>query len=264
MRRHVTASMSLDVPVPSDLVFAIAVARTGADVSETLSIMLDGEPVFADEIDDSHGTRLHRVTVGVGKLDVAYEATVEGRGAPVPASPRHEVRYLRPSRYAESDELAATAFAEFEGLEAMGLLTGISSWVGTHLAYVPGSSEPTDGASQTFLARQGVCRDYAHLCVALLRARGVPARLVSVYAPGLVPMDFHAVCEAYIDGLWWVVDPTTLAPRATMLRIATGRDAADTAFLTTVEGQADLQTLDVTATADELPDDDLTVPMQLG
>ena len=174
-------------------------------MTETLTLLLDGEPVSATEIEDSHGTRLHRIVVGVGPLDVEYEATIEGRSAPLPTGPRHEVRYLRPSRYAESDELAATAFAEFEGLEGMGLLHGISSWVGTHLAYVSGSSEPTDGASQTFLARQGVCRDYAHLCVALLRARGVPARLVSVYAPGLKPMDFHAVCEAYVDGRWWAV-----------------------------------------------------------
>ncbi len=264
MNRHVTASMRLDIPVPSDLVFAIAVARTGVDIAEDLSFLLDGKRISATEIEDSHRTRLHRIEVGVGVLEVEYSATVEGRGAPLPVSPRQEVRYLRPSRYAESDELAATAFAEFEGLEDMGLLNGISSWVGTHLAYVPGSSQPTDGASQTFLARQGVCRDYAHLCVALLRARGVPARLVSAYAPGLEPMDFHAVCEAFVNGQWCVVDPTTLAPRATMLRIATGRDAADTAFLTTVDGQADLEVLEVTATADELPDDDLTVAMQLG
>ncbi len=256
--------MRLDVSVPSDLVLAIAVARTGADISERLSLRRDGEPVSVTEIADSHGTRLHRIEVGVGMLDVEYEATVQGRGVPSPTSPRHEVRYLRPSRYAESDELAATAFAEFEGLEGMGLVNGISVWVGTHLKYVPGSSQPTDGASQTFLARQGVCRDYAHLGVALLRARGVPARVVSVYAPGLNPMDFHAVCEAFVGGRWWVVDPTTLAPRGTMLRIATGRDTADTAFVTTVEGQADLQSLEVTATADGLPDDDMTAPMQLG
>ncbi|MCB2413773.1 transglutaminase family protein [Demequina sp. TTPB684] len=264
MRRHLTASMTLEVPVRSDLVFAIAVADTTADVSERLSFALDGAEVPAIEIADSHGTRLHRVEVEPGVLEVSYEATVTGRGAPVQSLAHHEVRYLRPSRYAESDELAAIAFAEFEGLENFALLDGISSWVGTHLEYVPGSSEPTDGASQTYLARQGVCRDYAHLCVALLRARGVPARLVSAYAPGLEPMDFHAVCEALIDGEWWAVDPTTLAPRGTMVRIATGRDAADTAFLTTVAGQANLESLEVTATADALPDDDLTTPMQLG
>ena len=79
-------------------------------------------------------------------------------------------------------------------------LRGVSSWVGTRLAYVSGSSRPTDGAVRTLLARQGVCRDFAHACVALLRGLGIPARLVSVYAPGLEPMDFHAVAEAWVDG----------------------------------------------------------------
>ncbi|MGL4257067.1 MAG: transglutaminase-like domain-containing protein, partial [Microbacterium sp.] len=118
-------------------------------------------------------------------------------------------------------------------------------------------SLPTDGATRTLLARQGVCRDYAHLCVALLRGLGVPARQVAVYAPGLMPMDFHAVAEAWIDGEWRVVDATTLAPRSTLVRIATGRDAADTAFLTVVSGRADLVDVEVTATADVLPDDDI-------
>ena len=80
--------MRLDVSVPSDLVLAIAVARTGAEISERLSLQRDGEPVAVTEIADSHGTRLHRIEVGVGMLDVEYEATIQGRGAPSPTSPR--------------------------------------------------------------------------------------------------------------------------------------------------------------------------------
>lgn len=102
----------------------------------------------------------------------------------------------------------------------------MSSWVGTRLNYVPGSSDPIDGAVDTLLAGERVCRDYAHLVVALLRAVKVPAaRLVSVYAPGVYPMDFHAVAEAFVEGQWRVVDATLLAPRQTLVRIATGRDA---------------------------------------
>ena len=96
---------------------------------------------------------------------------------------------------------------------------------------MPGSSISTDGAVETLLAGRGVCRDYAHLTVALLRALEVPARVAAVYAPGLSPMDFHAVAEAYVDGAWQIVDPTLLAPRDQMLRIATGHDAAAIAFL---------------------------------
>ena len=134
----------------------------------------------------------------------------------------------------------------------------VSSWVGTQLFYVSGSSRVTDGATQTLLARQGVCRDYAHLVIALLRARNVPARLVSVYAPGLSPMDFHAVVEAAIDGRWHVVDATAMAPRQSLVRIATGRDASDTAFLTTQSGRTSLATMRVGATCTpELPTDDV-------
>src|SRR6185503_9832895 len=106
--------------------------------------------------------------------------------------------------------------------------------------YVAGSSDPTDGAVDTLLAGAGVCRDYAHLVVALLRAVNVPARLVAVYAPGCEPMDFHAVAEAYVDGHWRVVDATLLAPRQTLVRISTGRDAADTAFLDNHNGSITL------------------------
>jgi transglutaminase-like putative cysteine protease len=104
-----------------------------------------------------------------------------------------------------------------------------------------------------------VCRDFAHLTAALLRANNVPARVVSVYAPGLVPMDFHVVTEACLDGTWYVVDPTCLAPRESMVRIATGADASDIAFLTTLRGVVELNYMSVSATTDDdLPNDDVT------
>ena len=135
----------------------------------------------------------------------------------------------------------------------------MSSWVGSRLSYVPGSSGPTDGSVDTLLLRQGVCRDYAHLVIALLRALDVPARLTAVYAPGLAPMDFHAVAEALVDEQWRVVDATLLAPRRSLVRIATGRDAADTAFLSAYEGRADLLEMEVRASIDgDLPSDDVT------
>ena len=143
------------------------------------------------------------------------------------------------------------------------LLTAVTLWVWEKLRYVPGSSLPTDGAEQTLLARRGVCRDYAHLVIALLRALDVPARMTSVYAPGLSPMDFHAVAEAHVDGVWWMVDATRLAPRQSMIRIATGRDAADTAFLTNHWADLILTDMEVLAIVDELPSDDATQLVQL-
>lgn len=263
VKRDMTAHLMIDVGSAARLVLAVAVAHAHAP-TEDLAVTSAGRPVVAREVIDPHGTRLHVLDVGPGPLVVDYRATVDGRAEPDPGSAADELVYLRPSRYCESDTLGPTARAEFRGLAGADLLAAVSSWVGTRLAYVRGASLPTDGAARTLLARRGVCRDFAHLVVALLRALDVPARVVAVYAPGLDPMDFHAVAEAWVDGRWCVVDATTLAPRSTLVRIATGRDAADTAFLSVHRGTATLQELVVGAVADVLPDDDVRTVASLG
>ncbi len=267
--RTVSADVELQVREEAELVWSVAVAQQedGAPTlaSESLTVTVDDTEVEVREVRVSDGGRLHVCTAPPGRLRLAYAAEVTGRAAPALVDPVDDIVHRRPSRYAESDELGPTAWAEFSTLEGKALLDAVSSWVGTQLYYVSGSSRPTDGATQTLLARQGVCRDFAHLVIAMLRARNVPARLVSVYAPGLSPMDFHAVVEAAIDGRWCVVDATTLAPRQTLVRIATGRDASDTAFLTVQSGRADLTSMRVEATASpDLPDDDLTQLVALG
>ena len=196
---------------------------------------------------------------GVGNLQVEYTATVLGSADPAPVSDHDLSMYLRPSRYAEADKFFGFAAKQFGDLtDPAELLEKVASWVGTHLDYVPGSSDPIDGAADTLLAGAGVCRDYAHLVVAILRAVNVPARLVAVYAPGCDPMDFHAVAEAFVDGRWRVVDATCLAPRQTLVRISTGRDAADTAFLDNHRGAITLNKATVTAVVDgPFPNDDI-------
>ena len=248
----------MNVTEPAELVFSMAVSGHHTPVTEHVSFTLDGRPLEFETVPDSHGTRLQRVLSQTGRLVASYDASIAGEAAATVANATDLVTYRRPSRYAESDALGPTAFAEFGSItDPAELLASVSSWVGTHLSYVSGSSLPTDGAIRTLLARQGVCRDYAHVTVALLRALNVPARLVSVYAPGLYPMDFHAVAEAWVEDGWYVVDATTLAPRSTLVRIATGRDAADSAFLTTISGRVDLVDMEVMAIVDELPNDDL-------
>jgi transglutaminase-like putative cysteine protease len=264
MLRTVHSRLELDIQGTTNMVFSMAAAQGNQITSERLSFVLDGVPQQATELTDVHGTRLHRFVSGPGRMSVEYTADVAGRSAPPPVLDLDLVTYLRPSRYCESDSLTPTARSEFAGLSGHDLLTAVTLWVSERLAYVPGSSTGTDGAEQTLLLRKGVCRDYAHLVIALLRALDVPARMVSVYAPGLDPMDFHAVAEAYVDGAWWVVDATRLAPRQSLVRIATGRDAADTAFLT--NHWADLVLLDmgVLAVVDEFELDDPTRLVQLG
>lgn len=261
MKRDVSAYLDVHVTEASTLEFQIAIApHPGTEVWEALSFTLDGEPIEAQEISGAHGTRIHKLDAGVGRLEASYSATIYGHTDPAPVSDYDLSLYLRPSRYAEADKFfgfAATEFGSYPPSEK--LLAEVSSWVGARLNYVPGSSDPIDGAVDTLLAGAGVCRDYTHLVVALLRAVNVPARLVAVYAPGCDPMDFHAVAEAYIDGRWRVVDATCLAPRSTLVRIATGRDAADTAFLDNHGGSIVLERAVVGAVVDgPLPVDDIT------
>jgi transglutaminase-like putative cysteine protease len=264
MRRTVSTRLELEIRESAELVLQIAVSTRTAD--ESLDVLLDGTQVHTHEIETSHGGRAHVLEARPGTLVVSYEAAVSGDSAPLGCDAEERFVYLRPSRYAESDRLAEVARRLFNGLVATGdIVAGVSSWVGGQIGYQAGSSLPTHGAVDTLLGGQGVCRDFAHLVVALLRARDVPARVVAVYAPGLAPMDFHAVAEALVDGTWRVVDATLLAPRKSLVRIATGRDAADTAFLTVIGGTVDLVALDVGAVVEgDLPRDDPRELVSLG
>jgi len=260
VERKLGAELDIEITAPTALEFQIAVApHPGAELSESLSFTLDGLPVQSREVTGIHGTRIHKVDVSGGNLQVSYAATIVGRTSPAPVDEYDLSMYLRPSRYCEADKFHGFAASEFgRYADSATLLENVSSWVGTRLEYVPGSSDPTDGAVETLLAGRGVCRDYVHLVVTLLRALNVPARLVAVYAPGCSPMDFHAVAEAFVEGHWRVVDATLLAPRQTLVRVATGRDASDTAFLTNSHGQITLNNMEVTAAvAGGLPNDSI-------
>jgi transglutaminase-like putative cysteine protease len=265
MRRTVSARLELAIGDPTELALQIAVAA-GERIDERFEVSLDGNPVAWREVPGAHGGRAHVLEAGGGRLSVHYAATVIGQAAPLGCNEDERLVYLRPSRYAESDRLAEIARRQFGGLTgAADILAAVSSWVGAETAYMAGSSLPTHGALDTLLGSRGVCRDFAHLVVALLRARDVPARVVSVYAPGLTPMDFHAVVEALVGGTWRVVDATLLAPRSTLVRIATGRDAADTAFLTVIGGTVDLLAMEVGAVVEgTLPGDDPRSLVSLG
>ncbi len=263
MLRTVSTHIELGLTGTSKLIFSVAAAQGTPISRESLTICIDGTTIEPMEVVDAHGSRLHALSATGSSLILDYEAVIDGIAEPASVEQIDEIVYVRPSRYCESDSLGPTAASEFAGLTGTELLQGVITWVNQKLTYVTGSSLPTDGAVRTLLGRQGVCRDFAHLSIALLRALNVPARLAAVYAPGLSPMEFHAVAEAFIDGAWWVVDATQLAPRQSLLRVATGRDAADTAFLTNFGAATQLTGLEVTAVVDNFELDDPTKLTQL-
>lgn len=251
MQRILTAELDLQMTGPVDVILQIAASRAASLRNEELRITLAGRSLSVSEIVDPPasptGTRIHRVGGEAGTIVIRYRAVVDGTAAPSPTSELDTIAYLRPSRYAQSDEVFAHARRQFRGLQGRELVSAIGDFVATNTTYAPGLSLGTDSAVTTLATGQGVCRDYAHLVIALLRAMDVPARYAACYAPGLRPMDFHAVAEAYVDGAWHVIDATRLSNRRGLVRIATGRDAADCAFLSYYGGNVALTHLRVDA-----------------
>lgn len=177
-----------------------------------------------------------------GRLTVDYRATVTihrllADRLKLPKVPPHQlpgetVQYLMASRYCPSDPFQSFVEAEFGGLEGGARVMAMRDWIEDRFEYVPGVSNADTTATDTFVRRQGVCRDYAHVLITLVRASGIPARMASVYALGVEPQDFHAVAEVFLGGEWHLVDPTGMAQEGGMAKIGIGRDAADVSFLT--------------------------------
>jgi len=260
VQRLVTAELDLDLGASVDLIFQITAAQPGPVVREELTFTQGDRVYTPTEIIDQSGSRLHRIQGEAGRLDVRYEALIDGHVAQRSTSDLEAITYLRPSRYCQSDEVFSQARRQFRGLQGLELITAVSEFVASSTTYTPGLSQGTDSAVTTLMTGQGVCRDYAHVVIALLRAMDMPARYAACFAPGLRPMDFHAVAEAYLDGSWYVIDATRLANRRSLVRIATGRDAADCAFLSYHGGYVGLQRMRVDACV--LPDDAADVDAQ--
>ncbi|MFM5953558.1 MAG: transglutaminase-like domain-containing protein [Novosphingobium sp.] len=145
--------------------------------------------------------------------------------------PGETVDYLMPSRFCPSDRFNDFVMTEFSGLSGGACVAAIRDWVAGAMTYEPGASHAGTCATDTFVQRRGVCRDYAHLLIALARAASIPARYASVYAPDVDPPDFHAVAEVFLGGEWHLVDATGMAAANEVAEIGVGRDAADIPFL---------------------------------
>lgn len=152
-------------------------------------------------------------------------------------TPRHQLpgpvlQYLMPSRNCQSDLFLDFTANEFGGLTGGALVEAMRDWIAGNFTYDIFASNAGTTATDSFATQRGVCRDYAHVLISLVRAVGIPARFVSAYAPDVKPQDFHAVVEVFLDGAWHIVDPTGMSQPSDTVRICVGRDAADAAFLT--------------------------------
>ena len=254
LRCRVGCRLSYDVAEANTFIFNVAPINSERQAPESEKLSIDPD-LSREEFRSALGNRYLRMHAPSGRLDLQYEAVV--RIAPLwrsadtltevpPARlPMEVLPFINPSRYCPSDRLLNLVQREFGWTQpGFARVRAISDWVCNHLEYAPGFSDQHTAATDSLVSRRGVCRDFAHLAIALCRAMNIPARFVSVYAYGLPMVDFHACFEAYLGDGWYVFDPTGQAQMSTLVRIGTGRDAADVSFAT-IFGWAQMSFMEV-------------------
>ncbi|MBY4895982.1 transglutaminase family protein [Cupriavidus sp. AU9028] len=234
-------------PPGADFIFNIHPARTPRQAVSDERLILN-QPIEASVETDPHtGNRYMRLRGMPGELRVSYRATVDLHHhraepaqlaqVPIHMLPLGALGYIYPSRYCESDRLLRLAMKQFGQMpQGYVRVQAIRDWVQGQIAYISNTSDATTSAVQTLVGQAGVCRDFAHLMIALCRAVNVPARFTTGtdYGanPALGPSDFHAYVEAYVGDGWYIFDPSGTGIPMGFVRIGTGRDAADVAFAT--------------------------------
>ena len=242
MKLRVRSELVYRFDPPTDAIYLIKVADWPGQTLIEETLTSDPSLDFHEDVDPDFGARTLRCHLE-GEVALTYEATVDNGkllGLPPGVSqhdwndlPAEVLIYTRPSRYCPSDQFGRFVQRSFGDTSGGARVLAILEWIRDNVDYEHGVSDTETTAARTFIDRAGVCRDFTHLGITLCRASGIPARAVSAYAHELQPPDFHAVFEVYLDHGWWLIDPTGLAPIEGLVRIASGRDAADIAFLTT-------------------------------
>ncbi len=252
LRLRFSIELNYEIDPPGcDFIFSIHAAQTPHQtvVSESLGIsqQLPATP-YTDPV--TH-TRFLRLKAFAGPLTVRYDATVDlNHHTAQPAQlgevavanlPGAVLPYIYPSRYCQSDRLLRLAVKEFGQLwQGYGRVQAIRDWVMNRVTFLSNSSTGNTSAVDTLVEEVGVCRDFAHLMIALCRAVNIPARFVTGIDygsdPALGPTDFHAYVEVYLGDRWYLFDPSGVAIPMGFVRLGTGRDAADSAFATIFGG----------------------------
>jgi transglutaminase-like putative cysteine protease len=243
VRYNLGCSLSYEIGSDATFIFNLELARIASQKILKESLVLTPPIERSVYTDRATHNRYFGVTVAPGVLALEYNADVEllahhgdpetVNETPISQIPLDILPFLLPSRYVPSDRLTSFARAEFGSLPpGHKRVNAICGWIYEHLEYQPGTSNEETTADETLLKRAGISRDFSHLGIAFCRGLGIPARFVSCYAYGLVPPDFHAVFEAYLDRRWWLFDATRQAHLDGLVRIGIGRDAAEVAFST--------------------------------
>jgi len=240
MKFSITAILNYNVIEASTLILNIHPSSKNQKILHE-SFLVAGKQQTAELANGTEGTRLIRSSVDVaGALNYSYAGLVDNswhtvnfenvEEMPVSEFSPEILTYLYPSRYCQSDKLFRFANHQFGNVEnPFEKVLAVAEWINKNVEYLSGSTNAETSAYDTVTQQAGVCRDFAHLGIALCRALTIPARYCSVYAYQLQPQDFHACFEVYLNGHWVLFDATRLVPLNGLVKIAVGRDAADTA-----------------------------------
>ena len=249
MQIDVRAHLHYASAVACDLLLQIEPSNDAAQHVLFERLSLPGGSV-SREISGDHGIGRRRWITAQASFACEYVASFDVQrrcqdlaslpACPVAQTPAEATPYLMPSRYCHPEAFFDLLADTFSGLSGGPLVVAANTWIKAHFTYDIFASPTGTTATDTLHSRAGVCRDYAHVLISILRAAGIPARYVSAYAPGVDPQDFHAVCEVYLDNAWHLIDPTGMADPHEIIRIGVGRDAADVSFLTSY-GQLELK-----------------------
>ncbi len=240
---HIAIDVTLDYRLPSahDVLLQIEAAAM-ADQRLVESELLVSSPELLRAVPGEESIGQRTWAYADRQLQVSYHAVVDvdrpvvelsGLSAADPRDlPALVVPYLLPSRYCPAEKFESFTRRRFGDVPGGAKIAAMREWIARNVDYASGSSSGTTTAVDTFTTRAGVCRDFAHLLATFARAAMIPARLVSAYAPGVTPPDFHAVVEVWLEDGWHLIDATGMARCDEIVRIGVGRDATDIAFMT--------------------------------
>ena len=242
MKFQVFSELSYEVFSPTTFIFNIQAARSVSQLILEESVVTNPFLTFEEFTLNNVDARFIRMEVNQGVfftitynaiVDVQYKLLNESalsKYIPIVELNTEVLPYLFPSRHCQSDKLRKLAIKEFGHLpNEFAMVNAISDWIFNNTDYISGATDSGTSAYDSMIQREGVCKDFAHLGIALCRALDIPARYFTGYACNLNPPDFHACFEAYIGGQWIFFDATQLVPINGLVRIANSVDAAGAA-----------------------------------